>query len=73
MQQHNAAADVEDAYRGYDDGTYNPDLDTIVFRIYEIFMFLSTRAIHENIITVIGFLRTDFQFLRCLFLKDTII
>ena len=23
MQQHNAAAEVEDAYGGYDDGTYN--------------------------------------------------
>ena len=85
MQQHNAAAEVEDVYRGYDDGTYNwplqhrtvripiPDLDTIVYGLDEILMFSSTRAIHDNIVTVIGFLRTNFLFLICFFLIVSII
>ena len=84
MQQHNAAAEVEDVYRGYDDGTYNwhlqhrtvripiPDLDTIVYGLDEILMFSSTRAIHDNIVTVISFLST-FQFLICFFLIVSII
>ena len=77
MQQHNAAAEVEDAYGGYDDGTYSTatqpnqtlDLDLnqtlmlllLFLTMRAVMLFLIMRAIHTSIISTDTLHLTNWQ------------